>query len=107
MFLDAEYRRPFGGGNWEWFAGANFFHESSKFAQVTNFIETGDASVVNARLGFANDNFVISLWGKNINGEDSTPLVLRYADGNDSFKRSFVGTQRRDTHWGITATANF
>ena len=107
LFLDAELRQPFGSSNLEWFVGANWSHESSKFAQVTNFIETGSASLVSARFGFAGDNWSVSLWGKNLTGEDSTPLVLRYADGNDSFKRSFVGTQRRDTHVGLTAAINF
>ena len=107
LFFDVEYRQPFTSGTWEWFAGANFSHESSKFAQVANFAETGDASIVNARFGFAGDNWTVSLWGKNLTGEDSTPLVLRYADGTDSFKRSFVGTQRRDTHVGLTASYNF
>ena len=107
FFLDAEIRRPLGAGEWEWYAGASFSHESSKFGQVANFAETGEADLVNARLGFASDRYQVSLWGKNLTGEDSTPLVLRYADGNDSFKRNFVGTQRRDTYWGLTATARF
>ena len=107
FFFDAELRRPMGSGEWEWFAGASFSHESSKFGQVANFAETGEADVVNARLGMTSDRYSISLWGKNLTGEDSTPLVLRYADGNDSFKRSFVGTLRRDTYWGLTASARF
>ncbi|MGI9237382.1 MAG: TonB-dependent receptor [Woeseiaceae bacterium] len=107
FFFDAELRRPMGNGEWEWFVGANYSHESSKFGQVANFAETGEADLVSARLGFNSDRYQVSLWGKNLTGEDSTPLVLRYADGNDSFKRNFVGTQRRDTYWGLTASATF
>lgn len=107
LFFDAEMRRPMGNGDWEWFAGANYSYESSKFAQVANLAETGTASLVGARFGFQSSRWLISLWGKNLTGEDSTPLVLRYADGGDSFKRSFVGTQRRDTYWGLTASARF
>jgi outer membrane receptor protein involved in Fe transport len=107
VFFDAELRRPLGGGDIEYFIGANASYESSKFAQVANYAETGDATLLNARIGVATDLYTISIWGKNLSGEDSTPLVLRYADGNDSFKRSFVGTQRRDRYWGITATARF
>lgn len=106
-FFDAEWRMPIGGGDVEMFIGGNVSYESSKFAQVANFAETGDATVMNARAGITTDQFTVSIWGRNLNSEDSTPLVLRYADGNDSFKRSFVGTQRRDTYYGISLTANF
>jgi len=108
VFVDGELRRPMGSsGDWEWFGGLSYSYESSKFAQVANLAETGSASVVNARLGFSSSRYLISVWGKNLTGEDSTPLVLRYADGSDSFKRSFVGTQRRDTYWGLTASVRF
>ena len=107
LFADAELRRPLGSGDWEWFVGANVSYESSKFAQVHNLAETGDTTIVNARLGFQNDRIAINLWGKNITDEDTTPLVLRYADGADSFKRSFVGTLRREAHYGLTVDVGF
>ncbi len=106
FFLDGELRRPLT-GDWEWFVGASYSHESSKFAQVANYAKTGDANLVNARFGVENDQYAVSVWGKNLTGEDSVPLVLRYADGNDSFKRNFVTMQRRDTYWGLTASARF
>ena len=86
LFVDVEYRQPVGGGNWEWFAGANYSYESSKYAQVTNFAETGDSALVGARFGFESERYNVSVWGKNLTGEDSTPLVLRYADGANSFR---------------------
>ena len=107
LFFDAEYRQSFTSGTWEWFIGANYSHESSKFAQVTNFAETGNTNLVNARFGFAGDNWSVSLWGKNLTDEDSTPLVLRYADAADGFKRNFAGTVRREKHVGVTASFNF
>jgi len=106
FFLDAEYRQPMGNG-WEWFIGANYSYEESRFSQVLNLAETGDIQVINARLGFTNDKYSINIWGRNLTGEDATPFLLRYADGEDSLKRNFVGTARRDTHFGITATARF
>ncbi len=106
FFVDAEYRSEMR-NNWEWFVGANYSYESSRFAQVVNLAETGDAALVSARLGFTNGRWLFSLWGRNLTDEDATPLVLRYADGLDSFKRSFVGTQRRPRFVGITASLNF
>jgi len=106
LFFDAEYRAALN-NDWEWYIGANYSYESSRYAQVANFAETGDASLIGARLGLTSDRWSIMLWGRNLGNEDSTPLVLRYADGLDSFKRSFVGTQRRPRYVGITASVNF
>ncbi len=106
-YVDAEYRRAFGNGGWEWHIGVDYSFESSKWAQVHNLIETGDTSLVGMRAGVTNGKYAFRLWGKNLTGEDSTPLALRYADGADSFKRSFVGMSRRDTYFGATFTASF
>jgi outer membrane receptor protein involved in Fe transport len=106
LFVDAEYRGQMG-RDWEWFVGANYSYESSRFAQVVNLAETGDMSLVSARLGFTNGRWLFSLWGKNLTDEDTSPLVLRYADGLDSFKRSFVGTARRPRYVGVTAAFSF
>ena len=107
LYADLDFRRPLGRGDWEWFFGANVSYESSKFSQVHNLAETGDATLVNARLGFASEDININFFGKNLTDEDSTPLVLRYADGADSFKRSFVGTLRREAHYGVTVSVGF
>ena len=107
IFADAELRRPFRDGDWEWFAGVNVMYESSKYSQVHNLIETGDTTLVNARLGVSNDRYSVNLYGRNLTGEDTSPLVLRYADAAQSFRRSFVGTLRRDTFVGLTAAVRF
>ncbi len=107
FFFDAELRRPMGNGEWEWFVGANYAYESEKFVQVHNLATYGEASLVNARLGFQSDRYSVMLWGKNLTGEDSSPLGLRYLDPGDLFRRAFVISARRDTYWGLTATANF
>lgn len=106
VFVDIEYRRPMG-GDWQWFVGANYSYEESRFAQVLNFAETGDINVYNARLGFSSEKYDINIWGRNLGGEDATPFVLRYADAGNSLKRNFVGTARRDTFYGITASMRF
>ena len=107
LYADFDFRRPVGSGEWEWFVGANVAYESSKYAQVHNLAETGSATLVNARLGMRSDDISVNIWGKNLTDEDATPLVLRYADGADSFKRSFVGTLRRETHYGVTVSVGF
>jgi len=107
-YLDIELRRPLPvDGGWDFVAGANYSYESSKYAQVHNLAETGDTSLVNARIGLVSSKYSIVLYGRNLTGEDSVPNILRYADGALDLRRSFVGSQRRDTNFGLTATVNF
>ena len=106
--LDVELRKPLAAGDgWDWFIGANYSYESSKYSQVHNYAETGDTTLVNARLGIQSDRWSVTLWGRNLTGEDSVPIVLRYADGAADFRRNFVASQRRDTHFGLTLNARF
>lgn len=107
LFFDLDYRGPTGHGDWDFFAGANVSYESSKFSQVHNQAETGDATLVGARVGVTNGQHTLRLWGRNLTDEDSSPLVLRYADGGDSFKRNFVGTLRRGSQIGVTLSTEF
>lgn len=107
IFFDLDYRGETGHGDWDFFAGANIAYESSKFSQVHNQAETGDATLVGARVGVTNGQHTIRLWGRNLTDEDSSPLVLRYADGGDSFKRNFVGTKRRGSQFGLTLSTEF
>jgi len=108
LFFDAEINGVLGDyTEWNWFMGANYSYESSKYVQVANFAEYGEADLLNFRMGLGNDTWNFMIFGNNLLGEDSSVLGLRYAAGDDSFKRNFVGALRRDTHWGITATVNF
>lgn len=107
LFFDLDYRGPTGHGDWDFFAGANVSYESSKFSQVHNLAETGDATLLGARIGVTNGQHTLRLWGRNLTDEDSSPLVLRYADGGDSFKRNFVGTLRRGSQIGLTLSTEF
>lgn len=107
IFFDLDYRGATGYGDWDFFAGANVSYESSKYSQVHNQAETGDATLVGARIGVSNGQHTLRLWGRNLTDEDSSPLVLRYADGGDSFKRNFVGTLRRGSQIGVTLSSEF
>ena len=106
VFADLEYRSPFPDGDWEFFVGANYVYESSKYAQVHNLAETGDTNLVNARIGVANDTYSVQLYGRNLTGEDSAFNVLRYAEP-EAFRRNFAISPRRDTYFGLIATANW
>ena len=94
--------------------GADLKAEGSKFAQVHNLIETGDRMYLNARVGFESDNWNVTLWGRNIN-DDDTPLdILRYIDGRNipSYfggfaTRGFAISLPKPRQFGLTASYKF
>ena len=102
---------------------------SSRFAQVQNLAETGDAFELDARITFSYlDNFSIAFYGKNITNEDAPLGVLRFIDpspGNGSFQvngvtpstvfelagsgqsRGFQINNRNGARWGVIARYTF
>ncbi len=109
VFTDIAYvtDTDIGGGAWDFFAGANLTYTSTSFAQVHNLIETGDAVEVDARMGIQNDNFRIQLYADNLFDEDTVQQVLRFADGNADFRRSFVGGLRPGRRVGLLVVTTF
>jgi len=61
-------------------AGINANFESSKYAQVHNGIETGDALEVGFYVGVYGERWSVRLVGRNINDEDAPVAVTRWAD---------------------------
>lgn len=99
LFADATYR-----GNITdditYSVGVNVSYESSKFVQVHNLADFGEFTIVNLNAGIQGDFWEVQVFGRNITDEDSPITVIRYADGSDSFKRSFYGIQRPGSQWG-------
>ena len=54
--------------------------EDSKFVQVHNLAETGQAGLLSARVGVQGSNWEIALFGRNLMDEDSVPLATRWFD---------------------------
>lgn len=107
FFGQVEYRTPIGDGDWEFYGRVNGAYESSRFAQVHNEAETGSATVYGIGAGFENDQHAIRFIGENVGDEDSVLAVVRYADGNNSFRRSFFGTLRRGAYYGVSVSTRF
>ncbi|WP_373487405.1 TonB-dependent receptor [Blastomonas sp.] len=106
VFADIDYRAPLG-GDWEFFAGSNVTLISNSWAQVHNLLGTGDSTVVDARIGAQNDTFRVQFYVRNLFDEDAVTQILRYADGNDSLKRNFVGAPRPGRRFGVNFTGRF
>ncbi|GAB5489234.1 MAG: TonB-dependent receptor [Parasphingorhabdus sp.] len=107
IFADVDYRRSIGSGDWTFFTGANVSLVSSSFAQVHNLAETGGSAVADFRIGVENENFKIQGYVKNLTNEDSVAQIIRYADGNDTFKRNFIAGLRPGRRFGVVLTARY
>lgn len=115
----------------QFFANSNFSYEDAKYIQVDNLAKTGDAFLLNARLGIKTANFSIAVFGRNLTDEDSIPLAtrwfdLRYGAGTTGLPpaasvsfdgrpaqietgtpRAFFATLRRGRTFGVEASVNF
>jgi outer membrane receptor protein involved in Fe transport len=77
--LRTMFTKPAANGR-EWFFGGNVTFESSRYAQVHNLAETGDATRVGFQLGLRDEKWDVMLWGKNIFDDDAALDILRYID---------------------------
>lgn len=131
----ASYESSIPGTNLTFFTNANFSFEDSKYIQVDNLAETGDAFILNGRIGVRGQRWSVALFGRNLTDEDSIPLAtrwfdLRYGAGTRNLPagvgnpptlpfdgrpaqietgtpRAFFGALRRGRTFGIEATFNF
>lgn len=96
------------------FAGVDVIYRSSYFDQVLNLARSGDSTKVNMQIGVSdNDGLRISLYGRNMLG-DETPLgIMRYLDFNAArtptgdYARAFPITPARKPEYGITVSKSF
>lgn len=106
-FVDFDYRRPLGSGDWTIFAGTNISMVASSFDQVLNFAKTGGSVVMDARLGVQNDKFKVQFYVKNLGDEDSVQQIIRYADANNDLRRNFIAGLRPGRRFGVVLSAGF
>lgn len=67
-------------GGLGWFGNVNANYESSKFAQVHNGMETGDATEIGFTLGVRGENWTVKVYGKNVTDEDAPAALTRWGD---------------------------
>jgi outer membrane receptor protein involved in Fe transport len=124
LSLNAELRAPLGStGMLEWFLRGDYTYESSKYVQVHNLAETGDAAILGAQLGIEGENWTIMAYGRNLLDEDSIVMATRWLqtpylstgfspntaplDAARGAPRAFFGTLRRGASYGIEARYRF
>jgi outer membrane receptor protein involved in Fe transport len=109
----------------DFFASADLTYESSKFVQVHNRAETGDATILGARMGFEHEDWTFSVYGQNITDEDSIVMATRWlqtpyffagintapnttpATASRSAPRAFFGSLRRGPQYGAELKLRF
>jgi iron complex outermembrane recepter protein len=106
------------------FASGDVSYESSKFVQVHNLAETGDATLVGGRFGLDGDNWQLSVYGRNLTDEDSIVIATRWlqtpyftfisptantaASGfSRATPRAFFGSLRRGRAFGVELKYEF
>ncbi len=107
VFADVDYRVPLGASDWEFFAGGNVTLTSKAFAQVSNLASYGESTVVDLRVGVGNGVYKIQGYVDNVTDEDAVSQVIRYADADASFRRSFIGGLRPGRRFGVIVSAGF
>lgn len=86
------YEREVGANGLSLFANTSFSYEDAKYIQVDNLAKTGDAFLLNARLGVRTEHWSLTLFGRNLTDEDAIPLATRWFDYRYGNARRDVGT---------------
>ena len=87
--LRLDYRNLTATGR-EWFIGADWLYESTRYAQIFNLAETGDSNIINLRGGLEGENWKLTMWIKNVGDDDAANAIVRLID----FDTIFTGIQR-------------
>lgn len=99
---------------WSMFAGADVIYTSSYYDQVLNLARSGASTKLNLQFGFhSEDGIRITLYGKNVTGDDTAAGILRYIDlvaprapSRDS-ARAFAITPPRKAEYGLIVSKSF
>lgn len=67
------------------FANVDFTHESSKFVQVHNLMETGDTNLLGGQIGVKFNNVRLEIFGRNLTNERTPPIATRWFDLQEGF----------------------
>ncbi len=74
----ADFRRPIGAGDREFFANLSYSWEDEKPVQVHNFAWVPAATIVDLQLGISGDNWSARVYGRNLTDEDAPSMVTRW-----------------------------
>lgn len=77
--LASSYRGQFPNG-WNWRIAGDVTYEGKRYGQVDNLNWTPAHTYVGARLSLSDENWDVTLWGKNLFDDDGPIDILRYVD---------------------------
>ena len=107
--LNLTYRAPLGNTGWEWIARGGVRYASRQARDVANILWYPAATSLQGSLVFQNDNWNITLFGNNLNDEDSPRSIGYSRDANQgrSRPRNFVVLPRTPREIGARLSYNF
>jgi outer membrane receptor protein involved in Fe transport len=95
--------------DYELFGRLDFNYDSSRYAHVHNFIETGARKLANLTVGIESENWTFTARVKNLTDDDTPTYVFRYIDAQ-SFAfggRAFPIAPSRGRELSMTASYKF
>ena len=105
--ITTTYRAALGGGM-SWFLSGDITYESTRYAQVHNFAETGDTTKFNLRLGWEAERWRAWVWGRNLFENRSANSVIRFIDLDTFFvRRAMLAHLPRGRQLGLSLEYRF
>ncbi|NMP30097.1 TonB-dependent receptor plug domain-containing protein [Thalassotalea sp. M1531] len=92
-----------------WFARLSASYDSSRYAHIHNFIETGSRTKVDLRAGINHGGVTLTAWAKNLTDDETPTYIFRYIDAQ-SFafsSRAFPIAPSRGREFGVTMKYSF
>lgn len=72
----AEYTHPIWNGNWDFFSRFDWDYRSEQSIVETNDATVGSSDRLNIRMGLRNFNWTLTVWGRNVLGDDTAAAGL-------------------------------
>ena len=117
MNLFGRYHTPVSDGI-DAFVRADFSYAERRYAQIFNLAHTGDAKLLNVKVGLEADDWVLTLFVDNLTDDRTPSTVIRFVDFKNplstegsartsAFVRGFQYPLADRRQIGLTATYNF
>jgi len=106
--FSASYAGELGDTGLEWFARADYsYMDGDRYLQVQNTMELDEKVRLNARVGVQNENWNITLWGRNLTDDDTATSGIRYIDPATFFPAVPVSFMPKLKQVGVTVNYQF
>jgi iron complex outermembrane recepter protein len=90
------------------FIGGDYSYQSRQYSTASRTAFVGGKHDLNLRAGMnVTDDFKITVWGRNITGDDTPESGIRYFNASKAFARAWSVSPRAPATYGVTAALKF